>query len=43
MIEASLPLPETVEGGIIVRDDSGKPTGMLRFIISPNYTLSCQQ
>jgi len=28
-IEASLPLPETIEGGVIVRDESGKPTGVL--------------
>lgn len=30
VIEASLPLPETIEGGIIVRDDSRKPTGVHR-------------
>lgn len=29
VIEASLPLPETIEGGVIVRDDSGRPTGVL--------------
>ncbi|PPQ89547.1 hypothetical protein CVT25_012219 [Psilocybe cyanescens] len=28
-IEESLPLPESVEGGIIVRDASGSPTGVL--------------
>ncbi|KAJ8077031.1 hypothetical protein PM082_001454 [Marasmius tenuissimus] len=28
-LEASLPLPSEVEGGVIVRDASGKPTGML--------------
>ncbi|KAF8160976.1 amidohydrolase family-domain-containing protein [Crassisporium funariophilum] len=28
-IESSLPLPETVEGGIIVRDEGGHPTGVL--------------
>lgn len=30
VIEASLPFPETIEGGVIVRDDSGKPTGRHR-------------
>ncbi|KAL0581839.1 hypothetical protein V5O48_000207 [Marasmius crinis-equi] len=28
-LEASLPLPSEVEGGVIVRDSSGQPTGML--------------
>ncbi|ESK85235.1 hypothetical protein Moror_11382 [Moniliophthora roreri MCA 2997] len=28
-LEASLPLPLEVDGGVIVRDDSGRPTGML--------------
>ncbi|KAJ7209555.1 amidohydrolase family-domain-containing protein [Mycena pura] len=28
VIEASLPLPDLVEGGVIVRDDSGHPSGM---------------
>ncbi|GLB37251.1 putative amidohydrolase family protein [Lyophyllum shimeji] len=28
-IEASLPFPESVDGGIIVRDDDGNPTGVL--------------
>ncbi|KAF9467258.1 amidohydrolase family-domain-containing protein [Collybia nuda] len=28
-IEASMPFPETVDGGIIVRDDVGNPTGVL--------------
>ncbi|KAK1229178.1 hypothetical protein PQX77_007750 [Marasmius sp. AFHP31] len=28
-LEASLPLPSEVEGGVIVRDASGEPTGML--------------
>lgn len=27
VIEISLPLPEVVEGGVIVRDDAGLPTG----------------
>jgi len=29
VIEASLPLPEVVEGGVIIRDDAGLPTGGL--------------
>ncbi|KAF8813640.1 hypothetical protein BYT27DRAFT_7083829 [Phlegmacium glaucopus] len=29
IIEASLPLPEAVEGGVIVRDNAGRPTGVL--------------
>ncbi|KAF7321442.1 putative amidohydrolase YtcJ [Mycena kentingensis (nom. inval.)] len=28
VIEASLPLPEAIDGGVVVRDDSGRPTGM---------------
>jgi len=27
VLEASLPFPETIEGGVIVRDASGRPTG----------------
>lgn len=32
-IEASLPLPEAVEGGVVVRDNAGRPTG--------NHVISC--
>ncbi|KAE9401637.1 amidohydrolase 3 [Gymnopus androsaceus JB14] len=28
-LDSSLPFPEEVDGGLIIRDDSGKPTGML--------------
>ncbi|TFK44572.1 amidohydrolase family-domain-containing protein [Crucibulum laeve] len=28
-IESSLPFPEAIEGGVIVRDDTGSPTGLL--------------
>ncbi|KAJ7287350.1 amidohydrolase family-domain-containing protein [Mycena rebaudengoi] len=28
VIEASLPFPDVIEGGVIVRDESGHPTGM---------------
>jgi hypothetical protein len=30
IIESSLPLPEVVDGGVIVRDKGGHPTGELR-------------
>ena len=42
-IEASLPFPETIEGGVIVRDDSGKPTGVLRSITHPEPKLPPQK
>jgi predicted amidohydrolase YtcJ len=29
IIESSLPLPEAVEGGLVLRDDAGRPTGEL--------------
>ena len=36
VIEASLPLPEAVEGGIIVRDVAGRPTGELCHFLTSN-------
>jgi predicted amidohydrolase YtcJ len=28
VIEASLPFPDVIEGGVIIRDESGHPTGL---------------
>ena len=39
-IEASLPLPEAVEGGIIVRDDVGRPTGELDHFLTCLHTVT---
>ena len=36
VIETSLPLPEVVEGGVIVRDDAGRPTGELCHFLTDN-------
>jgi len=33
VIENSPPLPEVVEGGLIIRDDGGRPTGALFSVI----------
>ncbi|KZT36239.1 amidohydrolase 3 [Sistotremastrum suecicum HHB10207 ss-3] len=33
------PIPETVEGGEIIRDSSGKPTGKFRFIITSSLSV----
>lgn len=32
-MEASLPFPNAVEGGVIVRDKLGKPTGIYLFVV----------
>lgn len=32
IIEGSLPFPDSVEGGVIVRDNSGNPTGLFSFL-----------
>ena len=38
VIETSLPLPEIVEGGVIVRDDAGRPTGELCRFLAHKYS-----
>ena len=38
VIETSLPLPEVVEGGVIVRDDAGHPTGELCHFLTDKYS-----
>ncbi|EKM80842.1 hypothetical protein AGABI1DRAFT_112574 [Agaricus bisporus var. burnettii JB137-S8] len=43
VIRLSLPLPDSVEGGVIVRDESGQPTGVfldnaIRYIKQPDLT-----
>jgi len=35
VLEDNSPLPETVEGGIIVREDDGRPTGWFSLIVDP--------
>lgn len=34
-IEVSMPFPESVDGGIIVRDEVGYPTGSFGLCLSP--------
>ena len=34
VIEISLPFPEFVEGGLILRDDAGRPTGKLCYVLT---------
>ena len=38
IIETSLPLPEVVDGGIIVRDKAGRPTGELCHFLTEKYS-----
>ena len=38
VIEISLPLPDVVEGGVIVRDDAGHPTGELCHFLTDDYS-----
>ena len=38
IIESSLPLPEVVDGGVIVRDKGGRPTGELCLILIDKYS-----
>jgi hypothetical protein len=37
VIETSLPFPDVVEGGVIVRDDAGYPTGELCHFLTNKY------
>ena len=37
IIESSLPLPEVVDGGVIVRDTDGRPTGELCRFLTDKY------
>ena len=38
IIESSLPLPEVVDGGIILRDKGGHPTGELYHFLTDKYS-----
>lgn len=37
MLEDNLPLPEKVEGGFIVRDDEGRPTGWFLYLLAHGH------
>lgn len=37
-MEVSMPFPESVDGGIIVRDEVGYPTGPFGFILVERMT-----
>lgn len=38
-LDSSLPFPEEIDGGLIIRDDSGNPTGMCDSNLEPLYLL----